>query len=53
MKIVNIKLVSLLDDDKTGNFHEIKTLVGMNEFDHRILALLKQQRDRLERGFEP
>ena len=25
----------------------------MNKFDHHILALLKQQRERPERGFEP
>ena len=43
-----MKLVSLLDDDNTGNFHAIETLVGMNEFDHRILALLDQQREQPE-----
>ena len=48
MKIVNIKLVSLLDDYNTRNFHAIGTLVGMNEFDHRILALLEQQREQPE-----
>ena len=27
-------------------------LLSLNEFDHRILALLKQQRERPERGFK-
>ena len=34
----------------------LKCGIGMNEFDYRILALLKQQRERPERperGFEP
>ena len=39
----------MLDDDSTGIFHESKMRIGINEFDHRILALPKQQRERPER----
>ena len=39
-------------------FHVFEMRIGRTEFDHRILALLKQQRERPEkfrpeRGFEP
>ena len=47
-----------IDDDNTGIFHVFGMRIGMNEFHHRILALLKQQRERsekfrAERGFKP
>ena len=38
----------MIDDDKTGIFHEIEMRIWMNEFDYRILALLKQRRERSE-----
>ena len=34
------------DDDNTGIFHVFEMWIGMNELDHHILALLKQQRER-------
>ena len=39
-------------------FYVFEMWIGMNEFDHRILALLKQQRERPEKfkpdwGFKP
>ena len=45
------------DIDNTGIFLVFEMQIGMDEFDHRILALLKQQRQRPEkfrpeRGFE-
>ena len=50
---VKVDALKLLDDDNTGIFHVFEMQIGMNEFDHRILALLEQQRERPERGFEP
>ena len=35
-------------DDNTGIFHVFEMRIGMNEFDHRILAVPKQQRQRPE-----
>ena len=45
-------------DDNARIFHVFEMWIGMNEFYHRILALLEQQRERPkkfrpERGFEP
>ena len=40
-------------DDNAGIFDVFKMQIGMNEFDHRPLALLKQHRERPERAFEP
>ena len=40
-------------DDNSGVFHVLEMRIGMNEFDHRLLALLKQHRERPERAFEP
>ena len=37
-----------IDDDNARIFHVFEIKIGMNEFDHRILALLKQQRERPE-----
>ena len=53
-----VNALKTLDDDNTGIFHVFEMRIGMNEFDHRILALLEQQRERPEkfrpeRGFEP
>ena len=53
-----VDALKLLNDDTTGIFHVFEMRIRMNEFDHRILALLEQQRERpekfrLERGFEP
>ena len=31
-----------IDDDNTGIFHVFEMRIGMNEFDHRILALLSR-----------
>jgi len=36
------------DDHNTEIFHVFEIRIGMNEFDHRILALLKQLRLRKE-----
>ena len=33
-------------DNNTGILHVFEIRIGMNEFDHRILALLKQVRER-------
>ena len=41
------------DDDNTRTFHEFEMRIGMNESDHSIIVLLKQQRERPQRGFEP
>ena len=50
----NVQLTHKLKfDDNTGIFHIFEMWIGMNEFDHCILALLKQQRERSEQGFEP
>ena len=48
-----VDALKTLDDDNTGIFHVFEMRIGMNEFDHSILALLEQQRERPERGFEP
>ena len=53
-----VDALKILDDDNTGIFHVFEMRIGMYEFDHRVLALLEQQRERpeklrLERGFEP
>ena len=32
-------------DDGAGIFHVFEVQIGMNEFDHRILGLLKQQQE--------
>ena len=40
----------MFDDDNTGIFHVFEMRVGMNEFDHRVLALLKRQRERPEKS---
>ena len=40
-----------VDNDNTRIEFEMR--IGMNEFDHRIVALLKQKQERPERGFEP
>ena len=37
------------DDYNTGIFHVFEMRIGMNEFDHGILALLKQQSERPEK----
>ena len=34
------------DDDNTGIFHVLEMCIVMNEFDHHVLALLKQQQER-------
>ena len=36
------------NNNNTGISHVFEMWIGMNEFDHRILALLKQQRERPE-----
>ena len=41
-----------LVDDNTGISYVFEMRIGMNDFDHRILALLKQQRERPEK-FRP
>ena len=41
-----------LVDGNSGIFHVFEMRVGINEFDHRILALLKQQGERPQRRFE-
>ena len=41
----------VLDDDNTRISHVFEMRIGMNEFDHRILALLKQHRERPEKSF--
>ena len=41
-----VDALKLLDDDITGIFHVFEMQIGMNEFDHRILALLEYQRRR-------
>ena len=37
-----------IDDDDAGIFHIFEMQIGMNETDHRILALLRQQQERPE-----
>ena len=32
-------------DDGAGIFHVFEVQIGINEFDHRILGLLKQQQE--------
>ena len=41
-----------IDDDNIGIFNVFEMRIGINEFDHRILAPLKQQLERSERRFE-
>ena len=46
----------LLDDDNTSIFHVSEMQIGLNEFDHGILGLLKQAKPKKikpEGGFEP
>ena len=40
-----------IDDDNIGIFHVFEMRIGINEFDHRILSLLKQQRETPENCF--
>ena len=40
-------------DDITRIFHVFEMWIGMNEFDHRILALLKQHQEKPEKLFRP
>ena len=45
----------MLDDDNTSIFHVSEMQIGLNEFDHGILGLLKQARPKKikpEGGFE-
>ena len=45
-----------IDDDITGIFHVFEMQIGINQSDHRILALKQLERPanlRGERGFEP
>ena len=37
-----------MNDDNTRIFHVFEMRIGMNEFDHHILVLLKQQQERPE-----
>ena len=39
--ILSFALKTLIDDDNTRIFHVFEMLIEMNEFDHRILALLQ------------
>ena len=45
--LIYIYCVKFLDDN-TGIFHVFEMRIGMNEFDHCILAVPKQQRQRPE-----
>ena len=38
-----------IEDDYSGISHVFEMRIEMNEFDHGILALLKQQRERPEK----
>ena len=38
-----------IDDDNTRTSHVFEMRIGMNEFDHLILALLKQEREKPEK----
>ena len=51
MKRVPIKII-IVDDD-TGIFHVFEMRIRLNEFDRRILALLKQPWERPERHLNP
>ena len=42
-----------IDADNTTIFHVFQMWIGLNEFDHGILALFKHQRERPGWGFDP
>ena len=42
LELLRYKTIIIIDDGNTEIFHVFEMRIGMNEFDHRILALLQQ-----------